>query len=285
MDLQALIMRHTFDTTCQLTFGTDPACLDSSKLERTDFFGNSASTLAASDYDSSALHDGPMHTTYAKVPEHLIEDFVQAFQVSLTIIAERFLVPNIVWNLKRSLKVGSERRLMNALAMIDKFASFAIEQSKRDLESGKDRKDPLARFMLLSKDLGEVAFDRANNDEQEGLNMTDAFLKDILLSFILAGRDAVASGITFTMWLLSIHPRVEKEVLKEINGIIRDRETNHVLECGSNVASFTYNEVRKMHYLQDVISETMILQSPWIANMRPKTILFLMEHKFWRVVR
>ncbi|MCO5604107.1 hypothetical protein L7F22_058265 [Adiantum nelumboides] len=179
MDLQALLMRYT----CQLTFGTDPACLDSSKLKRTDFLGNSAS---AADYDSNALHDGPMHTTYAKVPEHLIEDFVQAFQISLTIIAERFLVPNIIWNLKRSLKVGSERRLMNALAVINKFTSFAFEQRKRDLESGKDRKDLLAGFMLLSKDLGEVA---ANNDEQEGLNMTDAFLKDILLSFILAGRE------------------------------------------------------------------------------------------------
>ncbi|KAI5077015.1 hypothetical protein GOP47_0009080 [Adiantum capillus-veneris] len=253
IDLQAFVMHYTFDTICQLTFGTDPACLESSKVKKAHVDANSAPWTTSD--DGHASHDIPMHRTYAKVPDHLIQGFVHAFQVALQIIAERFLVPNFVWKLKSSLKIGSERGLMDALKVVREFTSFVIEQSKRDLASGKGRKDLLARFMLLSTDLAEVS------DEQEGLSIPDALMKDILLSFILAGHGTVASGITFTMWLLSIHSRVVSKVLEEINGILKRRDLNHVFE-GSKVASFTYDEVREMHYLQAVLSESMRLYPP-----------------------
>ncbi|MCO5608313.1 hypothetical protein L7F22_062519 [Adiantum nelumboides] len=264
IDLQALIMHYTFDTICQLTFGSDPACLNSYKVggtvDNTDKNGNSAWTPVAGEV-GHASHDASIHTTYAKVPDHLIQGFVQSFQIALQIIAERFLVPGFVWRLKRSLQIGSEKRLSDALEVVSKFTSFVIEQSKEDLASGKDRRDLLARFMRLSNDREGVPVDLPIKDEQKDLRISDALLKDILLSFILAGRETVASGITFAMWLLSIHPKVEREVLKEINGILKERKSNHVSE-GSKVATFSYDEVHKMHYLQAVLSESMRLYPP-----------------------
>ncbi|KAI5077016.1 hypothetical protein GOP47_0009081 [Adiantum capillus-veneris] len=266
LDLQALLMHYTFDTICQLTFGSDPACLDSSKVEETNRNGNTARMSVTgeddiADEDSHASHDVSLPTSYAKVPHHLIQGFVQAFQVAVQITAERFLVPGFVWRLKRSLKIGSEKRLSEALEVVNRFTSFVIEQSKKDLANGKDRKDLLARFIRLSKDEEEVPVDIADKNEHEGLSISDALLKDILLSFILAGWETVASGITFALWLLSIHPRVEREVLNEIDRILGDRKFNHVLE-GSKMETFTYNDVRKMHYLQAVLSESMRLYPP-----------------------
>ncbi|MCO5548844.1 hypothetical protein L7F22_002306 [Adiantum nelumboides] len=76
--------------------------------------------------------------------------------------------------------------------------------------------------MRLSNDQEGIPVDMPIKDEEKDLRISDALLKDILLSIILAGRETVASGITFAI----------------------------------------YDEVHKMHYLQAVLSESMRLYPP-----------------------
>eukprot|EP00250_Pteridium_aquilinum_P020172 c24734_g1_i2 orf=84-1865(-) len=287
VDLQALLMHYTFDTICQLTFGADPACLDTSKGIKADAQGNNSMMGIAKGVTMHAIHDdghalnGTHHTmpndvtvptSNMKVPDYLIKDFVQGFQTALQIVAERFLVPRFIWETKRSLKIGSEKKLLDALEAVNKFTSFVIEQSKRELGGGKERKDLLARFMRLSRpqvdgllEGQDEAVWKANSDEH-GQVLSDSLLKGILLSFILAGRETVASGATFLMWLLSVHPRVEKAILEEIKGILKDRESNqaHSTEFigTTEVGTFSYDELRKMNYLQAALSESMRLYPP-----------------------
>lgn len=271
VDLQDLLMHYSFDTICQLTFGTDPGCLDSSKLKNTLVNGKAASPRAACDENDGidAAFDGSIHTTHSKVPDSLIQGFVQGFQVAIQVTADRFLVPDFVWRTERFLKIGSEKKLMDAMKEVHRFTSFVIEQSKRELASGKDRKDILARFIGLANDVVESPGEATNRDEEEGMVITDALLKDILLSFILAGREAIVSGVTFAMWLLCGHPRVEGEVLREIEGILKDRNPDDAGELGDKVAtSFSYGELRKMNYLQAVLSESMRLYPPVPGNCK-----------------
>lgn len=215
--------------------------------------------------------DVNVRSSYMAVPDSLIRGFVDGFQDALQIVAERFLVPNIIWQTKRYLGIGSERRLSKSLEAVDNFTSFVIEQSKRELSSGKERKDLLARFMQLSKPQVEKLLEgedesvwKLNYDDGNGQVLSDSLLKDILLSFILAGRETVASGVTFLMWLLCKHPGVERAILEEIKGILQERKSGkHVAsDTSTDVRMFSYEELRKMNYLHAALSESMRLYPP-----------------------
>ncbi|KAI7980915.1 Cytochrome P450 94A1 [Camellia lanceoleosa] len=73
------------------------------------------------------------------------------------------------------------------------------------------------------------------------------FVTDIVISFILAGRDTTSAGLTWFFWLISRHPDVENEILKEINEKSKD-------------ASF--KEVKDMVYTYASLSESMRLYPP-----------------------
>lgn len=135
----------------------------------------------------------------------------------------------IIWKVKRFLNMGSERKLREAINVVNELAEGMIKQSR---ETGfSTRKDLLARFM------GSV------ND--------DKYLRDIVVSFLLAGRDTVAAGLTGFFYLLSNHPRVE--------ALIRD-ELDRIMDPGQDAASF--DQMRRMHYLNAAVHESMRLLPP-----------------------
>lgn len=81
------------------------------------------------------------------------------------------------------------------------------------------------------------------------------FLRDIVISFILAGRDTTSSALSWFFWLLSVNPDVERNILKELETI---RSSN-----GKNPGdTYSFEELRDMHYLQAAISETLRLYPP-----------------------
>lgn len=49
----------------------------------------------------------------------------------------------------------------------------------------------------------------------------DVFLKDLCISFILAGRDTSFVTLAWFFWLLYTHPTVEDLILNEINTLIK----------------------------------------------------------------
>jgi cytochrome P450 len=107
-------------------------------------------------------------------------------------------------------------------------------KQRREIENGVDsRKDLLSRFM------GSL---NSNDDE---------YLRDIVVSFLLAGRDTVASALTGFFILLSKNPEVEKKIRVEL-----DRIMNPVQNCA------TFEQTREMHYLNGAIHESMRLFPP-----------------------
>ncbi|KAI5076967.1 hypothetical protein GOP47_0009032 [Adiantum capillus-veneris] len=287
LDLQALFMDFTFDTISQLTFGVDPVRLVSCKFIKSRLNGNvqhvevgveggKSNCIDCSDYIqpngqslSSHAEDGrtlqrESGVSYMKVPGDLIQGFAEGFPAALHIIANRFLTPKFVWQAKRRLNIGSEKKLRHALKAVNKFATFVIEKSKNE---NSRRKDLLAMFMQVSKtqvaSLLEGEDDvtwKENGDNEEGQALSDSLLKDILLSFILAGRETVASGITFLIWQICLYPEVEEAIHEEIKRILKDRQLNK--SGAKEVGTFAYEEIRKMHYLHAALSESMRLFPP-----------------------
>ncbi|KAK4284227.1 hypothetical protein QN277_001086 [Acacia crassicarpa] len=191
LDLQDIFRRFSFDNICKFSFGFDPGCL--------------LSSLPSS-------------------------SFADAFDLASKLSAERAIMASpVIWKIKRFFNVGSEKKLKEAIHVVNDLAEGMIKQSR---EMGfSARKDLLARFM------GSV------ND--------DKYLRDIVVSFLLAGRDTVAAALTGFFILLSSHPRVESLILEELD---------RVMDPDQEVAS--YEQMRHMHYLNAAVYESMRLYPP-----------------------
>lgn len=158
------------------------------------------------------------------------EPFFSAFDEAVEISAKRFFHPvPWIWKAKKSLNVGTEQRLHSAIRVIDEYAMKII--AGRQAEVNDEKQDLLSRFMVALKD----------TEQKE----KKKFLRDIVISFILAGKDTTSSALTWFFWLLSINLHCEKRILAELGG-----------------GELEYDDLKVMHYLHASISETLRLYPP-----------------------
>ena len=94
------------------------------------------------------------------------------------------------------------------IQVIDDFAYDLIQERKIQLSQGHKYKDLLSQFMA------------ARNPE--GNKLGDTELRDAVLNFIIAGRDTTAQTLTWTIYYLIMHPRVEIKLISEIETYITD---------------------------------------------------------------
>nr|POF05733.1 cytochrome p450 94a1 [Quercus suber] len=168
-------------------------------------------------------------------------EFMQAFEEATTISFGRFMyaLPFLA-KVKKFLNIGSEQRLKESIKIVHEFADNII-RSKMGQKVDKE-KDLLSRFM--------------SNEEN-----SPEFLRDIVISFILAGRDTTSSSLSWFFWLLSSHPNVEQNILKELE-TIRVRYRKNIGE------TYSYDELHDMHYLHAAIPEALRLYPPVPADTK-----------------
>ncbi|KZV28440.1 hypothetical protein F511_03243 [Dorcoceras hygrometricum] len=161
-----------------------------------------------------------------------LSKFAVAFDLASKLSAERALeLSPIVWKIRRLLNIGSEKELRQAIKIVNMLAQEVIRK-KRDM-GFLQQNDLLSRFM------------------SSGANIDEKFLRDIVISFLLAGRDTVASALTSFFRLVAHHPEVEASLLAEADKII-----------GENVELASYEQIRELHYLHAAIYESMRLYPP-----------------------
>ncbi|CAD5182939.1 unnamed protein product [Musa acuminata subsp. malaccensis] len=161
-----------------------------------------------------------------------MSDFAAAFDKASRLSAWRATATMpLVWKAKRLLNWGSERELGDAIGLVNLLAKELIRQ-RRKLGFSSNH-DLLSRFMACVDD-----------DD-------DKYLRDIIISFLLAGRDTVASALTCFFFLLSRHP--------DVRSAIRD-EIDRVVERDAVTAS--YDQLRDLQYVHAAIYESMRLYPP-----------------------
>ncbi|GAB4833414.1 hypothetical protein Ancab_031657 [Ancistrocladus abbreviatus] len=151
-----------------------------------------------------------------------ISKFATSFDLASKLSAER--------KLKRIFNIGSEKELRQAIKVVNLLAKEVILQHRK--VGFSTQKDLLSRFMLKVRDV--------------------TFLRDIIVSFLLAGRDTVVAAFTGFFWLVGNHPVVEANILDEV-----DRVVGSTREC---VVGF--EQMRELQYLQAAVYESMRLYPP-----------------------
>jgi cytochrome P450 len=165
-------------------------------------------------------------------------DFMQAFDDATTLSVGRFMsVFPWFYKVNKFLNLGSEKKLRKSIATVQKFADEIIRARMHENGGMKDED-------LLSRFIGNA---QSNNSPE--------FLRDIVIGFILAGRDTTSSALSWFFWVLSSRPDVEERILTELEDV-RSRNRKSMGEI------YSFDELRELHYLHAAISEGMRLYPP-----------------------
>jgi cytochrome P450 len=89
------------------------------------------------------------------------------------------------------------------------------------------------------------------------LQFTDTnpkYLRDIILNFIIAGKDTTAATISWFIYLLCKHPDIQEKVAMEIKETTGNTKTTEVDEFMANLSE---DALENMHYLHAALTETL----------------------------
>jgi cytochrome P450 len=196
---------------------------------------------------ASRWHDGEtldisqemMRLTLAIVGKTLFDADVEAeadeIGAALTAVMELFdylLMP--FSELLEKLPLPHARRFRKAKERLDETIYRIIEERRRSRE---DRGDLLS--MLLS----------ARDEEGDGSQMSDLQVRDEVMTLFLAGHETTANALTWTWYLLSQNPEVERKLHEEIDAVLEGRAP-------------TFEDVPRLRYTEMVLAESMRLYPP-----------------------
>uniref|UniRef100_A0ACD5W4X0 Uncharacterized protein n=1 Tax=Avena sativa TaxID=4498 RepID=A0ACD5W4X0_AVESA len=170
-------------------------------------------------------------------------DFMHAFNDVQLMILTRFMSPvKWAWRVKKLLKMEPETQLNAALATVHGYVDRIVRERSERGAAGLARKDDFLSRFASSGELGAQS------------------LRDVVTSFIMAGRDTTSSALTWFFWLLTNHPDVEERIVREVAAVRAS--------SGSTDAAFSFDELREMQYLHAAISESMRLYPPVAMDSR-----------------
>ncbi|KAJ0901213.1 putative abieta-7,13-dien-18-ol hydroxylase [Helianthus annuus] len=169
--------------------------------------------------------------------------FMTAFDDSNSIIFWRYV--DLLWRVKRYFNVGSEATLKKNIRVIDNFVYELIERKREQMKNTKDdrdKEDILSRFLIES--------------EKNPANLTDRYLRDISLSFIIAGKDTSANTLTWFFYMLCKHKVIQEKIALEVKEATGAEYTYSINEFSLKL---TEAALDKMQYLHAALAETLRL--------------------------
>lgn len=133
------------------------------------------------------------------------------------------------------------RKERKSLDTLDKVI-FEIINTRR---KSKEQKDDLLSMLLDVQ------------DEDTGERMSDQQLRDEVMTIFIAGNETSSNALTWTLYLLSQNPDIEKRFVQEIKERFTDKP-------------ITTQNIMEFHYSRMILEESMRLYPPaWIVGRRP----------------
>ncbi|CAI0401202.1 unnamed protein product [Linum tenue] len=168
-------------------------------------------------------------------------EFSNAFDDASAISLWRYV--DVFWKVKKFFNIGSEATLKKKVKIINDFVYKLINskiqqmktQTNRSLQMKKD--DILSRFLQVTE-------------------VDTTYLRDIILNFVIAGKDTTAATLSWFIYMLCKHPDVQVKVAGEISTTSDTKKLSNFVEFAQSV---TDKALEKMHYLHAAITETLRL--------------------------
>ena len=149
-----------------------------------------------------------------------------------------------------------------AIKELDSMVYGLISDRRRNQQEGSDNKrfDDLLSRLLEAQDsnlAGPASLDSAQSSSNS--KMSDKQVRDEVMTIFIAGHETTANALTWTFYLLSQYPSVEKKLHDEIDSVLGaiDRKNGHTV---TNIP--TADDVPKLQYTEKVLRESMRLYPP-----------------------
>eukprot|EP01018_Ginkgo_biloba_P013108 Gb_10115 [translate_table: standard] len=179
--------------------------------------------------------------------------YMEAYEKALEASEERMLMPTFCWKTLRFLNVGTERKLRNALRVVDKFVRDLVSGLKNEIFDDTDVTEGREKIWAILP-----AYIRQGKVRESVYS--DNHLRDFAVTLVMAGRDTTASALTWFFWLVHQYPHTEDTILCEIHDILKQRSANVTSQVqGNDPAPFTSEELKKMQYLHAALTESLRL--------------------------
>lgn len=225
-------------------------------------------------------------TLAPNLPEN---SFAQAFDTANIVVTLRFIDP--LWKLKKFLNVGSEALLEKSIKVIDDFTYSVIKRRKAEIQEARDTcNDKVFNYVIrtrfpcpLGKKLTSCHILQIKHDilsrfielsQRPENNLGEKSLRDIVLNFVIAGRDTTATTLTWAIYMIIMHDHVAEKLYSELIALeqeqINEGQVPLVDYDKEDIESFTqratqfagllnYDSLGKLQYLHAVITETLRL--------------------------
>jgi cytochrome P450 len=118
--------------------------------------------------------------------------------------------------------------------------------------------DDLLSRLLKAQD---SAADNATPNGAQSLpnrNMSDKQVRDEVMTIFIAGHETTANALTWTFYLLSQYPDVEKKLHNEIDSVLENNNGSN----GGGIRIPTADDISKLQYTEKVLRESMRLYPP-----------------------
>jgi cytochrome P450 len=114
----------------------------------------------------------------------------------------------------------------------------------------------IAKRRTDGRDVGDVLSMLLQADDDGGLPMTDEQVRDQAMTLIAAGHETTSNALTWTLYLLSEHPRPREKLLAELQTVLGGRPP-------------ALEDLPKLPYLDWVLNESMRIYPPaWTIGRR-----------------
>lgn len=168
----------------------------------------------------------------------------RAFDETQRLIRSRFVRPSWFWKTQGLLNFGSEQALRNNLAVLNDTVLTIVGQA---LASSRTE-NPSEKATLVSLFLDHSQ--PPSNSAEDG-----AILRDMVINFLLAGRDTTAKTLSWLVYRLSQHPEAAERIRQEIEADIPELASGSIL-------SASMQQVEGLVYLEAALKETLRLHPP-----------------------
>lgn len=161
----------------------------------------------------------------------------------------RHITPMFWWKLLRYLRAGKEGEAAKAVKVVDHYVSQIIRERREGVANcNGDRcsQEEEAPFDMLTTFMSSAESSEYCNDNK--------FLRDILFSFLAAGKDTTGSAMAWLLCLVSRNLHAEKNILEEL------RELRSSAKCSSldaEMVIFDAEKIDTLVYLHAAVCESL----------------------------
>ncbi|MQL89858.1 hypothetical protein Taro_022442 [Colocasia esculenta] len=185
--------------------------------------------------------------------------FARAMDDAEEVLFFRHTVPRGFWKLLRWLRAGEEKKMVIAWETIDSFIQTRV--SKKMEEVSKAREENKEDEEMAPADLLTSYLNRRAGVVDVAVE-SKKFLRDTTVNLMLAGRDTIASALTWFSWVISQHPHVEHKILDELRAILAKRTATDQVSSPENPVIFDAEDLSPAVYLHAALYESLRLFPP-----------------------